>query len=176
MAFTVQQDTPVAGANSYVAVADFKAYHADRGNTYTAEDTAIEQALVKATDYLDTRFRFIGYRSDKTQTTEWPRENAWDDRGDAVDGVPQAVKDATSEYALRALTADLLADPDRDASGRDVASKSEAVGPLKESVEYAHGGQVFSLPDYPSADRLLFARKLVHRKSQGVGGGQVGRG
>ena len=176
MAFVVQQDTPVASANSYVAVADFKAYHADRGNTFTAEDTAIEQALVKATDYLDTRFRFVGCRDAKDQTTEWPRDHAYDDRGDNVEGVPQAVKDATCEYALRAISADLLSDPTRDATGRAIKSKSESVGPIKESVEYAYDGQVFQLPEYPSADRLLFARKLVLRRSAGIGGGIVGRG
>lgn len=175
MAFTVQSDPPVANANSYGSVAEFQAYHADRGNTLPTDETAIEQALVRATDYLDTRFSFVGCRDTAEQTTEWPRDHAYDDRGDAVDGVPQAVKNAAFEYALRATVADLLPDPSRDGSGRAIASKSEAVGPLKESVTYAHDGTVLTLPEYPMADRLLYARRLVRRRPSGIGGGTVGR-
>ena len=175
MAFTVQEDVAVPGANSYGSVADFRAYHTDRGNTVPTDESSIEQALVRATDYLDTRFRFVGCRDTADQTTEWPRDQAYDDRGDAVNGLPSAVVHATFEYALRAASADLLPDPERDGSGRAVASKSEAVGPLKESVSYAYGGTVLDLPQYPRADRLLYARKLVRRSPVGIGVGTLGR-
>lgn len=164
--FLPQEDIPVDGANAYGNVTGFRAYHELRARPIpvaTYPDAQVETALVLATDYLDTRFDFVGYRDVRGQTTQWPRNSAYDDRGDAVEGIPIQVIEATYEYALRALTATLFADPDRDSSGREVASKSEGVGPLKESVTYANEGRTLTLPEYPAADRKLYAARLVKR-------------
>ena len=162
MPITVQTQPPTPGANSYVSVADFKAYHDARLNTYTGKtDEQIGANLVKATQYLDVRFRFIGYRYAREQETEWPRQNAYDDRNDRVEGIPSAVVNATCEYALRALMGtDLLADPARDATGRDIKSTSSKVGPIEEEVVYVEQAG-YSLPSYPLADRMLSARGLI---------------
>lgn len=162
MAFTVQNDQgTVAGANAYVTVAEFKAYHTDRGNSWsTATDTAIEQGIVKATDYLDYRFRYVGNLLNIDQTTEWPRVGAFNRSRFLVAGIPDEIKQACSEYALRALSAELNPDPERDASGRTVQSKSEAVGPISESVTYV-AGAVLQMPAYPAADRRLISSGLT---------------
>lgn len=48
----------VAEANAYISVARFKQHHDDRGNTYgAASDPNIQLAIVKATDYVDQRWR-----------------------------------------------------------------------------------------------------------------------
>lgn len=173
MPFTLQGDDPVDGANAYISAEEFTDYHEVRGTDVSAYDEEdIQFAIVKATQYLDVRFQFIGYRRVKGQTTQWPRENAFDDRGDAVYGVPQPVKDATAEYALRALTADLLADPTRDDLGLGVKSKTEKVGPLEESVEYATGSG-FQMPEYPLADNILRVNGLIKGTPQ-PGGLTVG--
>ena len=162
MAFVVQGDTPIAGANAYIDVAAFRAYWTDRGvvtsPTYT--DAQVEVAIVKGTQYLDLRFEYVGERVDRMQELEWPRQFAYNDRGDYVTGLPVAVKNATAEYAYRALTAPLLSDPTTDETGRPLKSKEETVGPLTEKYEYEARSAV-QLPDYPQADRILISRGLV---------------
>ena len=164
MALVVQNDTgSQAGANAYISVDEFKAYHDDRGNDYSiaADDTAIEYAIIKATDYLDQRFNFVGKkRLGREQTTEWPRSNAWDKDRYYITDLPVEVKDACAEYALRAISAVLNPDPDRDATGQLVQSKSETVGPISESVAFV-AGSVFTMPKYPSADQKLIKSGLI---------------
>lgn len=167
MAFTVQDNTGgVAGANAYISVAEFKAYHDDRGASLygAATDQAIQMAIVKATDYLDTRFSFIGEKAQTGQTTEWPRFDAWDREDEPVYGVPAEVKEACAEYALRALTAQINPDPTLDPTGRVVLSKSEQVGPISQSVSYA-AGAAFEMPRYPVADRKLTMRGLTRSRA-----------
>jgi len=156
MAFTVQdRHGSVADANAYISVDEFKVYHSDRGQPFASyDDAAIEQAIVKATDYLDTRFKYVGEVLRSDQPTEWPRVGATDNRGVHVNGIPTAVKEATAEYALRALSGPINPDPTRDDSGAVVAEKHEKVGPLEESVKYAAGGS-FRMPVYPIADQKL---------------------
>jgi hypothetical protein len=162
MALVLQDNTgTVAGANAYISVAAFKAYHDARGNTYAPGDPAIEFAIIKATDYLDQRFNFVGRKlAARDQETSWPRMNAYDSDRQLVNGIPLEVQEATAEYALRALTAILNPDPTRDASGATVQSKSEQVGPIAQSVTYV-GGAVFIMPKYPAADQRLIKAGLV---------------
>lgn len=156
MALTVQNDSGgINNANGYVTVVEFKAYHDDRGNDYSGNsDTVISKAIVRATDYLDKRFKFVGERGRVEQRTSWPRIDAEDSDGICRFGIPSEVKEATAEYALRALDGALAPDPARDATGQVVTSKSESVGPISESVSYGAGG-AFVMPAYPAADRLL---------------------
>lgn len=162
-------------ANGYVTLLEARAYWAARlmTNVASSDDDQVSAAIIKATQYLDLRFNFVGYRELKDQDREWPRAYAYDDRGDTVSGVPKAIKDATCEYAFRALSIDLLSDPVRDDSGNAIKSKDEKVGPISESVEYADHG--FELPAYPAADRLLIARGLVKGKTGGISVGNVAR-
>lgn len=164
MALIVQtNDGNAAGANAYIDVATFSAYHADRGNAIpgTPTNEQLEQAIIRATDYLDQRFRFVGKRLlGRDQTTEWPRMDAWDLDRDLVTGIPLEVKEATAEYALRALTAALNPDPSRDASGAKVQSKSQQVGPIAQSFTYVSGA-AFTMPKYPAADAKLRRSGLI---------------
>lgn len=172
MGLTVQDNNgSVAGANAYISVEEFKDYHEDRGtDTSDFDDEAIEKAIVRATDYLDQRFNFVGKRlQGRNQTTEWPRYDAWDRDDYAINGIPGEVKEATAEYALRALSAALNPDPERDGTGAAIASKSESVGPISESVTYV-SGSVFTMPKYPAADQRLIKAGLTRT------GGTVLRG
>lgn len=168
MALVLQNDTgSVPNANAYIDVAFFKAYHDDRGNDYTtvppATDDDLAKKIIIATDYVDTRFRYIGCRLiGRQQATEWPRQSAYDLDRYAVIGIPMEVKEATAEYALRALMGDgpLNPDPSRDESGAAIQSKSEQVGPIQESVTYV-GGATVTMPKYPAADQKLRKSGLV---------------
>lgn len=164
MAFTVQDDNgTVSEANAYADLAYVREYHADRGRDLsdpTVTDAALSAAIIKATQYVDTRYTYPGERRNRDQSTEHPRRDLYDRSGYLVTGVHRAVKQATAELSNRALTDDLLADPERDDSGRAVLSKSEGVGPLKEAVEYAGGG-AYIFPEYPAVDRILQSAGII---------------
>lgn len=162
MALHPQDDTGlVAGANAYLSVSAFRAYHDDRAQDYTGHDEAtIAAAIVRATDYLDQRFVFIGRRRHTGQSTAWPREGAYDADGRRIDGIPPAVREACAEYALRALSAPLNPDPMRDESGSRLLAKSEQVGPITTAYTYA-ADTVPPLPAYPAADRRLLVAGLL---------------
>ena len=132
MAFTVEDGTGVAGANSYMTDVELKAYHADRGNSITAGGGALQQALVRATDYLETKYghRFKGTQEHLAQPLSFPRTDLYDRRGDAVTGIPDKLKAALAEYALRAIDGELYTEPTVDASGLKVTRLKEKVGPI----------------------------------------------
>lgn len=179
MAFTVEDGTGVAGANSYQSVVAFKAYHDDRGNDHSSyTDTQIEQALVRAADYIDKRWgpKFRGFRQKKSQGLEWPRLDAFDDDDFLLDDVPEALQKAHAEYAFRALTLMPLApDPDllfqdrttmgqsaaqSTGGGGQVVRKSEKVDDLEEATTFAAGGNTVS----------AFERGIAQRGAGGVVG------
>ncbi len=119
----------------------------------------ISQALIRATDYLDMRFKYVGSKIfARDQTTQWPRTDAYDKDGELIIGVPKEVKSALNEYAARALVQELAPDPTVDASGFAVQSKREKVGPLEEETVYmtsGPGSQQTVIRAYPAADSLL---------------------
>ena len=150
-------------ANGYIDVTFYKRYHQNRGRDVSNQDTnSIKAGIVRATDYLDERWQFVGEKLQlDDQSTEWPRLNAYDIDDNYIDGIPKEVKEATAEYAFLAQSRiELFESPTRDASGRVVQSRSETVGPLSESVQFTPGA-AFELPKYPRADRKLVARGLV---------------
>lgn len=189
MAFTVEDGTGVAGANSFTTVAYFRDYFTDRGisgtDSTSIPDATLQSLLIRATDYIVKRFgtRFNGSRATDTQSLPFPREGIYIDSVEVDDAsVPDALQQATCEYALRANEIVLAPDPpiqfDReDASGNTlsaggvVQSKTEKVDVIEESVTFGAGpGGDFSraktkggsrlteawmIPAYPAADLLL---------------------
>jgi hypothetical protein len=142
MALIVEDGTGVTGANSYVSLEDVNEYHAARGNTAWADaasspDEAREGAIVRATQYIDAKYRlrWPGTRkAGRSQRLEWPRSDATDIYGEVIadDSVPQEVADATAEAALREVTAPGSLMPDYVASEKVI---SETIGKL--SVTYS---------------------------------------
>jgi hypothetical protein len=102
-------------------VAQATAYHTARGNAaWTGTDAVEEAALRKAATYLDGEYhrRWKGRKVDPlTQARDWPRYDVIVDDVTVsypacLDSttIPQRVKDAQCELALRALTAELAPD------------------------------------------------------------------
>lgn len=172
MALTPQDETGlVEGANAYITLAFFKSYHDDRGNDYSAyTDPNMNTAIVRATDYLDTRFRFRGIKlNDADQTTEWPRRagsavtqpwlnvdlitspvlivtaGATSDligpNGESLTGIPDALMKASAEYALRALASSLFQDAPAPSGGVAVEEIEQTVDVISQRIKYANGGQ-----------------------------------
>lgn len=161
MAFLVEDGTgEVVGANSYASVLEFKTYWDDRGFDYTifAPDAQVERALVRATDFIELKYRlqFKGRRLvlSPLQPLSFPRYGLYA-YCTPVEGIPDALKAATHEYAKRALTGELVPDPGGfDATGQVIEATKVKVGPIEKEQRYQAGSGAI-LRDYPAADNLL---------------------
>jgi hypothetical protein len=159
MSLLVQNDTgTVANANSYVTVQEFKDYWAARGVDYSAlADSAIEALLIPACSYLDTRFKFAGYKlAGRDQTTQFPRSELYDCSGEypvLVAGVPREVKEAQIEYSKIQNDQGSL-QPNGSVKG-NVAKVKKKVGPIESEYEYSPPGEAGSVIAYPQADNKI---------------------
>jgi hypothetical protein len=139
MALVVEDGTGLPNADSYISVAEYKAYADGRGYDYSAlTDAQLEQKLREGTQFIDTIQRFKGIQLVSTQALEWPRSGAYDWSGREVSGVPKRVKDAQAEATYKAQTESLYTDADRGGM-----IKSESVGPI--SVTYMDGAPATKL-------------------------------
>ena len=161
--FLVQSDEgDVAGANAYLEVADFEQYWENRGVDYAGETEADKQvAIIRATDYVDQRFRYQGTRLEEGQSTEWPRDDVADCRGDDVEGIPQKIKDATAEYAGRYLDNGSLQSDSTDTDANIGRVTKEKVGPVEVSYQGGIGKGSQTYPVYPTADNILKSSCLI---------------
>ena len=114
MAISVEDGTGVATAESYVSVAELKAYAAGFGSLYadvaTKTDAELEAALRIGTIFIDGRGRdkrndlarwWPGTRVTGAQALVWPRTAATFTDGTSIanDSVPVQIKRATMESA-----------------------------------------------------------------------------
>lgn len=145
MAIVIEDGTGLPNAEAYISVADADAYFAARGNAAWAAltETAKEHALRLGADYMGAEYgrRWCGTRLTDTQALDWPR---------CEEGVPEAVKRANAELAVRASAGVLMAD-----QGAQV--KQETVGPI--SVTYADGARQGTR--YAAVDAALRAAGLL---------------
>ena len=128
----VEDGSVVANANAYISVADSDAYFDDRGNVAWTEaaDDAKASALIRAADFMVQRYRsrWKGVRKSSDQTLDWPRsvvirEEVLDTANyvlpelDQLDSyiiennvVPEDIRRANAELAVRALASELSPD------------------------------------------------------------------
>lgn len=157
MAFTPEDGTGLADANALADVAFADGYFTERGiAAWTGSDTLKEQALVRATDYIETRWGNRGKFKGCVQFPDTPQALSFPRTGIGSDGaVPIGVRKAAAEYALRALTVTLAPDPVTQPNGQTVAMTRRKLGPLETEVRYHEAGSVAVLKPYPAADMLL---------------------
>ncbi len=117
MALIVEDGTGKSNADSYLSDADASTYHINFGSDAWAQEGSEpkrEKALRQATQYLQAHFegRWIGIRANELQSLAWPRNHAIDVDDFLISHiiVPQRVKDATAELAVRALAGPLQTD------------------------------------------------------------------
>lgn len=115
----------LTNSNSYVALVEADAYFADRNRTAwaAAATAAREGALIRATDYIDSNYRF-GDPKTATQALMWPQV-------DPV-GIPAALKKAVMELAIIALSEDLIA-PAKQA----ITETEKKLGSMSTKTTYA---------------------------------------
>lgn len=174
---TVEDGSGVAGANSYVSVADWKAYAVNNGWDYAGAgegataytDDQIGAALIRAATWLDAAYysRWPGvptYLAE--QPMAWPRKagciiqgqfvasdyllTVTDARGIpiAVDAIPLPLIRAQNEAAWRELQAAGTLAPDVDAGG---AIKKMEAGSV--AIEYRDGAP--KAQSFPAIDGIL---------------------
>ena len=138
MALTVEDGSIVAGADSYIALADAITYAKNRGIAPTlvaaeADDEGWEQFLRRAFDYINN-FVFLGSkcpRPDDPEPVEWPRFGVWI-RNQLInaDIVPLIVRYAQIEIAI-SLSEDRI--PDADYKEKKLVGKT--IGPITKTYE-----------------------------------------
>ena len=156
MSLIVEDGTGLAGAESYISVANADTYHANRGNTLWATMTVTEreQALRRSADYFLQAYRggWKGNRLTTTQALDWPR--AWVQLDDVAyanyayfipnNTVPVTVANAQAEMAFAAASGEL-----NPSQSRGILK--EIIGPL--TTEY----DPYSPENirYPKVDTML---------------------
>lgn len=140
--------TVTAGTDVYADLAEADAYFSARtvSTWFDASTAEREAGLLRATAYLDGRYRWIGRRATSEQPLGWPRLDATDSEGRSHTGIPASVKHACAELAWVALSYDLA--PQVERGGRVV---SERVGSVE--VTYAEDAPVGRA--FPYIDLLL---------------------
>lgn len=95
----VENGTGLVDANSYVDIAYSDNYFTSHG-VFAWSDLTEEQKevlLIKATDYIDNVYQWLGTKLNKEQALRFPRENLYDYEGIEVTDIPKALKDAVCE-------------------------------------------------------------------------------
>lgn len=161
--FITEDGTGLSDANAYISTSYFTNFHRARGNEIETINGNLQgtgdyqKAIVRATDYIDSRFRgsFIGIILNTNQSLEWPRFDAYYRDGRSVTGIPKEIEKACALYAYRALSVTLAPDPTYEDNNGRVSAKSVTVGPISESVEYYAEGGIYTFREYPEVDALL---------------------
>lgn len=132
MALVIEDGSVVANANSYITVAEYKAWADARGITY-GTDEAVEQGILRAMDWFERQF-FIGNKANENQLLQWPRTEALIDGyyADATE-IPKEVKTALYEATKVEL------DGYSELNTQDRKTIREQVGDI--SVQYAENSE-----------------------------------
>jgi len=161
MALVVEDGTGKTDADSYLSLTDADSYnlaHSASALWIAATEAVKEKALRLATQYLDVRYAGLwkGAKCSDAQSLAWPR--IWAEKSDTYDSayydsdaIPQKLKDATAELALRVVEGDTLFD-DITKPGV-ISSTSVTVGPISKSVSYSGGYN--QVKKYPLIDGLI---------------------
>lgn len=156
MAFVVEDGTGLTNSNSYNDITFLDVYHTDRNNEDWLELTLQEKEVnaIKATDYIDVRFEYLGQKLKNTQSLEFPRSNLFVD-GFQLEGVPDILKKAHAELALISVVQTLFNEPTVSERGLFLTKERTQVGPIEEEFEYDPELGLTVTKEFPIPDRLL---------------------
>lgn len=110
MALIVEDGSIVIGANSYVSLAEIRAYCDMRGISLPTEDADVETMAVLAFDYIESfRSRYKGCTTTPNQRTSWPRSGVvLGDYAVPSNEIPWQLKEAQCQATGEALESDLM--------------------------------------------------------------------
>lgn len=154
--FIVEDGSVVTNANSLVSIVDADQINLDFENDadwIAAAQAVKERALRLATRFLNINYIWAGYKVDEDQTTQWPREEMYDEDGNLIDNdiVHQLVKEACTYLAIKVIDGDtLLEDLENESK---VKKTKDVVGPITEEREYIVGENPGKT--YPVTEKLI---------------------
>lgn len=117
MAIVVEDGSGLSNSNSYISVADADTYLTYNDHiiaTWTAlSTTEKENALIRATMYLDRYMNWNGYKVNSENALRWPRSNVKDLDGFyfSISEIPEQVQRAVAELGYLLSQSDLDDDP-----------------------------------------------------------------
>jgi len=148
----VENGAGLSAANTYINLAPAATYHALRGNEIWADASESDQvvALIRATDYVESRWTFTGTPLLTTQALSFPMAAKYlNNRG----------ADVSAEYALAVLgtgagLVDLSPAVDQT-EPHSVNYKREKVGTLEEETRFDTARGIKITLSYPTADKII---------------------
>lgn len=125
----VEDGSIVMGANTYVDASVFNTHLSNRGLSFNSTAGTVEQTLILAMDYIETR-KYFGLRVSSDQSLSWPRADVWIDNYPIPNNViPDVLKKAQIEVAIA------IDSGNNPNSNLDRTTKREKVGDVE--VEYS---------------------------------------
>lgn len=150
MTLIIEDGSIVDNANSYVTLAESRAYALERGITLPTDDAELEALLILGMDYLESkRAQYQGYKVSGNQSLQWPRYYVQIDGFDfASDEIPQELKDAEMQLAIDE-NAGITLQP----STSENFVKKEKIDVIE--IEYSEKLRTSVSPDLTAVDALL---------------------
>ena len=110
MTLVVEDGSKVTGANTYITLAEFKAWADARGVNYSS-DGHVTENILRAMDYIE-ELMFIGVKETRDQALQWPRVDVVID-GYALDvgEIPKELKNAAYELVKAIIDGDNKLNP-----------------------------------------------------------------
>lgn len=152
MALVVEDGTLVTGADSYITLAEFKAWADKRGISY-GTDEAVTQQIYRAMDYIES-LDFIGQKSDENQSLQWPRDLVIID-GYYIDSdeMPAELKVAVYESVKAEI----------DGDSRMTASDRRTISEKVDSIQVTYASNADVKRSIPAVMKAL--RKLINPRT-----------
>jgi hypothetical protein len=145
---TIEATPGHASANSYLSLAEFNTYLAERLHNKpaltAATDDLKQRALIQGTRYLNAGLDWTGERTTTTQALDWPRTGMAYENGVAVPDniIPIELKNTDAEVAAQMIESNRTGDSDIEKYG----VTDMKVGPLSFSFSKDAVGRSSGLP------------------------------
>lgn len=150
MALVLEDGTGLEDADSFVSLAEVRAFASSRGVTLSEDDATVETLIILAHDYILAREgQLQGIRLKESQALPYPRRGVCLYGRYLADGViPRTLKSAIAQLVIESLTISIL--PART----DSRVVRETVGPI--TTVYSDGKTTFDpQPVMPRVDAFL---------------------
>ncbi|AUR88711.1 head completion adaptor [Vibrio phage 2.117.O._10N.261.45.E9] len=167
--FLVEDGTGLETATAYAEVVFVTEYATRHGLSFEGEQNALENAIMVATTYADTRWgnSLKGRPLRSVQSLEFPRLGLTDRYGREEEGLPLGLKEAVAEYAITQLSSGTLYPTPPTNSPQQIKKTKTTVGPITTEKEFIGATSQASYLDFPRADYKM--RKFIYP----VGGGVI---
>lgn len=162
-------------ATTYSSLKKANEYHATRGNPKeweTASDALKLEAMLASSEYLDSKYLFVGRPETTTQVRQWPRSSAYDRYSRRIEGVPPQIEDSVAILALEYVNGKrFFGTIDAGTTTGEVEMERVRVGSIEVSTGFTSGtGGGSTFDRFPAVDALLGAAGLIETGSQRVRG------